>query len=104
MLKLLQKRGLLATCLQQSHHLKNLHTGLRLSSVYFDRIAPPRQPFKSRHIGPDEFQQQQMLQVLDCQVNHTSFRDAVTLCVSFFSRKLFALPDFIEYFCKVHQD
>jgi len=67
MLKLLQKRGLLATCLQKNQHLKNLHTGLRVGSAYFDRIAPPRQPFKSRHIGPDQFQQQQMLQALDCQ-------------------------------------
>ena len=69
MLKLLQKRGLLAPCLQQKHHLKNLHTGLRLSSAFFDHIAPPRQPFKSRHIGPNKFQQEEMLQVLECQVN-----------------------------------
>jgi len=74
MLKLLQKRGLLATCLQKNQHLKNLHTGLRVGSAYFDRIAPPRQPFKSRHIGPDQFQQQQMLQALDCQVKLYSIR------------------------------
>ena len=69
MLKLLNKRGWqsLETC-HRYNNWKHLHTGVRIGSAHFDNIVPPRQAFKTRHIGPNEAEQQQMLKVLGCQV------------------------------------
>lgn len=46
-----------------------LHTAQRVCGTHFDRVVPARQSFETRHIGPNDAQKQQMLQVIDCKVS-----------------------------------
>lgn len=71
MQNLLRVVGPLKECIRTSS--RSLNTAQRICGTHFDRVVPARQAFKSRHIGPNEAQKQQMLQVVGCKVHFTYF-------------------------------
>jgi len=57
----------LKECIRTSS--RSFNTAQRICGTHFDRIVPVRQAFKTRHIGPNEAQKQQMLEVVGCKVH-----------------------------------
>ena len=56
----------LKECIRTSS--RHLNTAQRIFGTHFDRVVPARQNFKTRHIGPNEAQKKQMLEVVGCKV------------------------------------
>jgi|688.fasta_scaffold655749_1 hypothetical protein len=56
----------LKECIRTSS--RHLNTAQRICGTHFDRVVPARQNFKTRHIGPNEAQKKQMLEVVGCKV------------------------------------
>ena len=68
MLKLFRVRRSVDGC-YRVNRIAQLHTAQRIcGTAQFDKIVPPRQAFQTRHIGPNDAQKQQMLQVVGCKV------------------------------------
>lgn len=56
---------------------RSLHIAQRICGTHFDRVVPARQAFKTRHIGPNEAQKQEMLQVVGCKDLETLAKNAI---------------------------
>ena len=59
---------------------RNFHVAQRICGTHFDRVVPSRKAFKTRHIGPNEAQKQEMLQVVGCKVKIGLFILSSRIC------------------------